>query len=42
MEKPLHLDITFYYDGAIYRYLTDLYKNKNILDNILFKNEKLY
>ena len=42
MKKPLHLDITFYYNGAIYRYLTDLDKNKNILDNILFKNEKLY
>ena len=44
MKKPLHLDITFYYNGAIYRYLTDLDKNKNTVDNVsvFFKNEKLY
>ena len=44
IDKPLNLDITFYYEGAIYRYLTDLYKNVNSVDNtsIFFKNEKLY
>lgn len=44
VDKPLYLDITFYHDGAIYRYLTELYKNENSVDNnlIFFKNEKLY
>lgn len=44
IDKPLYLDITFYHDGAIYRYLTELYKNENSVDNnlIFFKNEKLY
>lgn len=44
IDKPLDLDITFYHEGSIYRYLTSLYKNDNSVDktSILFKNEKLY
>ena len=44
IDKPISLDITFYHDGVIYRYLTNLYKNDNSLDNtsIFFKNEELY
>lgn len=44
IDNVINLDITFYHDGAIYRYLTDLYKNTNSVDNtsIFFKNEKLY
>ena len=43
-DKPLHLDITFYHDGFIYRYLTDLYKDLTSVDNsvIFLKNEKLF
>ena len=44
IDKSLNLDITFYHDKTIYRYITDLYKNENSLDSlsIFFKNEKLY
>ena len=44
VEKSINLDITFYHEGAIYRYLVDLYKNENSVDNnvIFFKNEKLF
>lgn len=44
IDKPLNLDITFYHEGAVYRYITDLYKNANSVDNtsVFFKNEKLY
>lgn len=44
IDKPLSLDVTFYHNGIIYRYVTDLYKNTNSVDNTLvfFKNEKLY
>lgn len=44
IEKPLKLDITFYHEGAIYRYLTELYKNTNSVDktSVFFKNEKIY
>ena len=44
IDGTLKLDITFYHDGAIYRYMTDLYKNANSVDSIsvFFKNEKLY
>ena len=40
----MDLDITFYHDGSVYRYITDLYKNVNSVDNtsVFFKNEKLY
>ncbi len=44
IDKPLNLDITFFHNGTIYRYITNLYKNENSVDNtsIFFKNEKLY
>ena len=44
IDKPISLDITFYHEGIIYRYLTNLYKNDNSVDNtsIFFKDEKLY
>jgi AAA15 family ATPase/GTPase len=44
VDKNINLDITFFHEGVIYRYVTDLYKNVNSVDNTLvfFKNEKLY
>lgn len=44
IDKTLNLDITFYHNGTVYRYLTDLYKDENSVDNtsVFFKNEKLY
>ena len=44
IDKPLELDITFYHNGSIYRYLTELSKNTNSVGNlsIFFKKEKLY
>jgi AAA15 family ATPase/GTPase len=43
-DKPLHLDIAFYHEGYVYRYITDLYKDYSSVDNsvIFVKNEKLY
>ena len=34
IDNVINLDITFYHEGAIYRYLTDLYKNANSVDNM--------
>ena len=44
IENTVNLDITFFHDGAVYRYITDLTKNINSVDNtsVFFKNEKLY
>lgn len=44
IDKEVKLDITFYDNGVIYRYITSLIKNTNTVDNtsIFFKNEKLY
>lgn len=44
IDKPINLDITFYNEGIVYRYITDLYKNTSSVDTttIFFKNEKLY
>jgi hypothetical protein len=44
IENDISLDITFYHEGTVYRYLTDLYKNSNSVDNtsVFFKNEKLF
>lgn len=44
IENKVNLDITFFHDGTIYRYITDLEKNINSVDNtsVFFKNEKLY
>lgn len=42
IDKTLNLDITFYHEGVIYRYITDLYKDENYSTSIFFKNEKLF
>ena len=44
IDKPLKLDITFYHEGVIYRYITELYKNDNSVDktSVFFRNEKIY
>lgn len=44
IDKPIKLDITFYYEGSVYRYLTELSKDNNssLDDSIFFKNEKLF
>lgn len=44
IDKPIKLDITFYHEGVIYRYLTDLVKDSKSVDDsvVLLKNEKLY
>ncbi len=42
-NKPINLDITFYHEGKLYRYITDLYPDETLLNNVvIFKNEKLY
>lgn len=44
IDNTINLDITFYHDGFVYRYITDLYKDLSSVDNsvIFLKNEKLY
>ena len=44
IDKPLKLDITFYHDGVIYRYISTLIKNVNSVDNtsVFFKDENIY
>lgn len=44
INETFQLDITFYNEGMLYRYITDIEKHSNIVDNdiILFKNEKIY
>lgn len=44
VDNKINLDITFFHEGIIYRYVTDLVKNTNSVDNtsVFFKNEKLY
>ncbi len=44
IDKTVSLDITFFNDGIVYRYKTDLVKNvKSVGDvSIFFRNEKLY
>lgn len=44
IDNVINLDITFYHEGIIYRYITNLYKDTKSIDDsvILFKNEKLY
>ncbi len=43
-DKVISLDITFYHEGCLYRYITDLVKDNNYIDNpvIEFLNQKLY
>lgn len=44
IENTVNLDITFFHEGVVYRYITDLTKNVNSVDNtsVFFENEKLY
>lgn len=44
IDNPVSLDITFFHDGIVYRYTTELIKNTNTVDatSIVLKNEKLY
>lgn len=44
IDGTVNLDITFFHEGVIYRYVTDLGKNNDFVNNssIIFKNEKLY
>lgn len=44
IDKTVNLDVTFFHENTIYRYMVDLEKNINSVDNtmIFFKNEKLY
>ena len=44
IDNTFNLDITFFHEGCVYRYITDLVKNINSVDNtsVFFKNEKLY
>ena len=42
-HNDVNLDITFYHEGSLYRYITDLVIDDNPLNNTVnFKNEKLY
>ena len=42
-EKDVNIDVTFYYEGYLYRYVTDLTKDKSsIQKTVLFKNQELY
>lgn len=42
-DKPVHLDITFYHEGKLYRYITDLHIDESPVNKtIIFKNQKLY
>ena len=42
-DSIVSLDITFYHDNYLYRYQTELVKDKDSVDKIiLFKNQKLY
>lgn len=44
INETVNLDISFYHNKYIYRYIVELYKNKNSVDDntILFKNQKLF
>lgn len=42
-NKNIELDITFYHDGNLYRYMTELCLDDNsVKKNIFFSNEKIY
>ena len=41
-NKPINIDICFYHDNYLYRYVTDLYSNSLDDTIVLFKNQKLY
>lgn len=43
-DEPINLDITFYHKGTIYRYLTDISKNKTSIgtNSFVFQNQKIF
>ena len=43
-DKPINLDICFYHDGYLYRYITKLLINNSYINNnsIIFKEQKLF
>ena len=42
INETINVDICFYHDNYLYRYITDLYKNTLDDTTVLFKNQKLY
>ncbi len=42
INKTVNIDVSFYYNNFLYRYVTDLYKNDLDDTTVLFKNQKLY
>ena len=43
IDKPFNLDITFYHEGVIYRYLCDIEKDNNSINlKYLINNQQLY
>lgn len=44
IDNVVSLDIVFFHEGIVYRYVTDLVKSTSSVDNttIFFKNERLY
>lgn len=41
-DKDINLDITFYHENKLYRYLTDLGLDSSFSKTVVFKNEKIY
>ncbi len=41
-NSKVSLDITFYHEGYLYRYLTDITKDDSLSDTVIFENQKLY
>lgn len=42
-NKVIKLDVCFYHEKYLYRYMTELYKDEDSMDNIiLFKNQRLF
>ena len=42
INKPVDIDIYFFHDSYLYRYVTTLYKNSLDDTTVLFKNQRLY
>lgn len=41
-NKNVNLDITFYHDDYLYRYVTDVVIDEQMLKTVIFKNQKLF
>lgn len=41
-NKNVNLDITFYHDDYLYRYITDVVIDEQMLKTVIFKNQKLF